>query len=213
MMMHYSRHTVALSSFLPLLFGLFLSVSIAFNSQANDAKTAYLRGDLTTAFNLWQAEANSGDAEAQFNIAFMYENGEGTGVDLIKAVKWYELAARQNYPAASAMAEKTKLKIKELKAENLRAWLPKAEAGKTRAQHAVAEILAAGEYTAKDNIEAMKWLILALEAAPDGTARNRMMRFRDTLNTVMSASDVEASRLRVKDWKKLRPEIYETQNN
>lgn len=192
-----------------LLFALLFANAFASGARADDARSAYLRGDRITAFNLWLHEANRGDAEARFNIAYMYENGEGTVIDLVKAVKWYELAGRQNYPAALAMARKVKRKIQDEKDENLRAWLPNAEAGKIRAQHAVAEILAAGEYTVKDNIEAMKWLMLALETAPNGTARNRMMRFRDSLHSTMSAPDMEAARLRVEDWKKLRPEIYD----
>jgi Sel1 repeat-containing protein len=203
-----SRFCLLMSVFLVLA----LTTILPFDVSANDAKKAYLKGDKITAFNIWHSQAGSGDPEAQFNIGYMYENGEGTVLNLLKAVKWYELAARQNYPAANDMAKKARVRIRKEKAENLRAWLPKAEAGEINAQLAVSEILAAGEYTHKDNIEAMKWLILALETAPEGTTRNRMERFQESLSAKMSAAEIGEAKIRIAEWKKLRPEIYKKEN-
>ena len=39
--------------------------------------------------------ADQGDAEAQYNLGLMYDNGEGVLQDDAEAVKWYRLAAEQ----------------------------------------------------------------------------------------------------------------------
>ena len=43
----------------------------------------------------YRANAEAGDAVAQFNLGVMYANGEGVPVDDATAVKWYTKAAEQ----------------------------------------------------------------------------------------------------------------------
>ena len=43
------------------------------------------------------AKAKHGDAEAQYTIAVMYDNGEGVVEDDKEALKWYRKAAEQGY--------------------------------------------------------------------------------------------------------------------
>ena len=42
-----------------------------------------------------RAQAEAGDAEAQFNLAYRYDFGEGVPEDDAEAVRWYRLAAEQ----------------------------------------------------------------------------------------------------------------------
>ena len=42
--------------------------------------------------------AEQGEASAQYNLGFMYNNGEGVPQDDKTAVKWYTLAAEQGKP-------------------------------------------------------------------------------------------------------------------
>ena len=44
--------------------------------------------------------AEQGDAAAQFNLALMYDSGQGVTQDYKKALKWYRLAAEQGYALA-----------------------------------------------------------------------------------------------------------------
>ncbi len=44
---------------------------------------------------LWEAAAEQGLAEAQFNLALTYQQGEGVDVNFKKAVEWFEKAAEQ----------------------------------------------------------------------------------------------------------------------
>ncbi|HED35462.1 MAG TPA: hypothetical protein ENJ08_14800 [Gammaproteobacteria bacterium] len=51
-------------------------------------------------FEFQQKMAKKGDAQAQYKLAFMYENGQGTEKDLNKATGWYKKAAKKRFPAA-----------------------------------------------------------------------------------------------------------------
>ncbi|GAB4233825.1 MAG: hypothetical protein Tsb0032_39480 [Kiloniellaceae bacterium] len=52
-------------------------------------------GDHETALREWQPLAEAGDAAAQYNIALMYQRGEGVRQDYAEALRWYRLAAEQ----------------------------------------------------------------------------------------------------------------------
>ena len=56
---------------------------------------AYQAGDYKTALKEFRPLAEQGLADAQFNLALMYEHGEGVVQDYKKALKWYRLAAEQ----------------------------------------------------------------------------------------------------------------------
>jgi TPR repeat protein len=57
--------------------------------------TYYEAGQLTEAVDEWTIDANGGDSDAQFNLGYMYDNGEGVPQDAKKAVYWYTLSAEQ----------------------------------------------------------------------------------------------------------------------
>ena len=61
---------------------------------------AYLKGDYATALREWDPLANQGDAQAQFQLGWMYSKGEGVSEDDQEAVKWYRLAAEQRHAHA-----------------------------------------------------------------------------------------------------------------
>jgi uncharacterized protein len=61
---------------------------------------AYDRADLKSALGVWLAAAQGGDAEAQTNVAEIYERGLGGPPDLAAAVLWYQKAADQKYSRA-----------------------------------------------------------------------------------------------------------------
>lgn len=69
-------------------------------SNFHTAYAAFTRGDYQTAFDIWLDLAKGGDADAQFNVAALYDNGWGVERDLEKAVLWYERAAARNIAPA-----------------------------------------------------------------------------------------------------------------
>jgi TPR repeat protein len=60
-----------------------------------DAVAAYARGDYATALRLLRPLAEQGDAQAQYNLGVLYDNGQGVPQDDAEAVKWYRKAAGQ----------------------------------------------------------------------------------------------------------------------
>ena len=83
------------------------SVKSTLQSQSMSAKDAYERGanyyygrngfgkDYAEAVKWYRKAAEQGHAHAQFNLGWMYENGEGVAKDDYEAVKWYCMAAVQ----------------------------------------------------------------------------------------------------------------------
>ena len=56
-------------------------------------------------FDAYLKLASGGDAVAQYVVAQRYENGKGTAKNPEKALYWYQMAAKQNYPLAVVKLE------------------------------------------------------------------------------------------------------------
>jgi TPR repeat protein len=63
---------------------------------------SYLKGDYQAAFDEWFPLAELGDAEAQYNLGVMYDEGTSVDQDLVKAAEWYRKAAEQGFVDAQA---------------------------------------------------------------------------------------------------------------
>ena len=64
------------------------------------AITAHENGDYQTAYEQFSRLALKDNAEAQYNLAFMYFGGEGVPQNDIKAVFWFEKAAKSGHARA-----------------------------------------------------------------------------------------------------------------
>ena len=78
--------------------GLLIILSLLLSSivYANQCKIYWLMGSSEEAFTSCKEEAEQGNAEAQFFLAYMYGDGEGTEQDKQKAFYWYTKAAEQD---------------------------------------------------------------------------------------------------------------------
>ncbi len=65
-----------------------------------EAVAAYERGDYAAAYGGFQVHAEQGDASAQYNLGYMYLNGEGVPQDYAGAAKWFRRAADQAFAPA-----------------------------------------------------------------------------------------------------------------
>ena len=186
-----------------------LLIGISSGVYANSAKgaIAFKQGEYQKAYEIWLKAAENGDADAQFNIAVMLENGQGISRDLFSALKWYELAARQNYPHALDMSEKVQAKITRLHKKELLKHLPKADAGNPQSQIAVATIYAEGRFVKQDKIEALKWLFLAAEKVKNPTTTKRVNRLSDRLKEDLTDEQIAEVQQRVDAWHKLREPV------
>jgi TPR repeat protein len=58
---------------------------------------SYLKGDYQAAYEEWLPLAELGDAEAQYNLGVMYDEGAGIDQDYVTAASWYRKAASQGF--------------------------------------------------------------------------------------------------------------------
>jgi TPR repeat protein len=65
------------------------------------AHAAWERGDTRDAFRLFRLGANAGDASAQLNVGYMYDEGIGVRSSRQKALDWYRRAYRRGSAAAA----------------------------------------------------------------------------------------------------------------
>ncbi len=197
MRLDFVRYSAAVS----FLLMVFASPS---HAQQDKAKNAYLAGNYTAAYQDWLERAQNGEPEAQFNLGFLFENGQGVNQDFFTAARWYDLAARQNYPAADQMLRAVHGRIEKATQDKLATWLPNAERGDPISQLALSEILAAGQIVEKNNIGAMKWLRLALENTENKSLRNRMLRFEKNLTEQMTEAELKEVQTKIDAWKSLK---------
>src|SRR5215471_9458253 len=65
-----------------------------------DAMAAAARGDYATAVRLLRPLADQGDAQAQYNLGVLYDNGQGVPQNDAEAMKWYRKAAEKGHARA-----------------------------------------------------------------------------------------------------------------
>ena len=76
------------------------SVGVSESADYQKGFTAYKSGDYATALREWTPLAKEGNADAQFNLGLMYDEGQGVPEDNMKAVHWYRFAAWQGHACA-----------------------------------------------------------------------------------------------------------------
>lgn len=120
--------------------------------------TMAAKADDTASFNAMVALANKGDAEAQYHVGMMYNNGIGTQQDRKQALEWFQKSAASNDPLGAyklgCYYDGQGAGIIELDPDQaLKYKLIAAEAGYSLAQHDVANL-----YDRRGNSEAaLKW--------------------------------------------------------
>ena len=71
--------------------------SLIASASMEDVQQAFKDKNFKQAFELIQPYAEAGDVVAQYNLAMMYAEGDGTDVNDKKAVDWYIKAARSGH--------------------------------------------------------------------------------------------------------------------
>jgi TPR repeat protein len=64
-----------------------ISATAVWAGDFEDGAAAYNKGGFTMAATLFKKGAEQGDSAAQFNLAFMYDNGKGVLQDYAEAVR------------------------------------------------------------------------------------------------------------------------------
>jgi len=86
---------MSIKSLLASIFVSLFPVASAVAGPYEDGVAAYERGDYSKAVELFRKAAEQGNADAQFNLGQMYDQGKGVKQDYAKAVELFRKAAKQ----------------------------------------------------------------------------------------------------------------------
>ncbi|MFA7317409.1 MAG: tetratricopeptide repeat protein [Sulfuricella sp.] len=85
-----------LLAFVPLLLALGATAAHAGTEEDFDrGAAAHRQQDYKTAFKIWLGLAEKGQADAQYNVARMLQDGDGAAQNPVEAMRWYRKAAEQ----------------------------------------------------------------------------------------------------------------------
>ncbi len=149
-----------------------------------------------------RAQAEQGDAEAQFNLAVLYGSGDSVPQDWAEAARWLRLAADQEHaPGQSALGlvYREGLGVPQDDAEAVR-WLRRgANQGHPSGQFLLASMYANGQGVQRDDVEASMWLNLAA-AQSSGADRERVVLARDAIAERMTFEQIAEAQRRAREW-------------
>ena len=127
-----------------------------FDKAVND----YEKGAYIKALNAFYVLAKKGDQYAQYNVAMMYENGQGLKANKSEAIYWYEKAAKQENAAAQYNLAKlyhTSATTDEHAYKKAKYWYEKAsENGMMQAYNNLASLYMEGKGVPKDEKKAFE---------------------------------------------------------
>jgi TPR repeat protein len=155
----------------------------------------------------WRA-AYFGDADAQLNLAAMFYNGEGGDRDLIQAAKWANLAADKGNPPARDLLIEIALELTQGhldqadKPGNLRQaalWAKlAADYGSVDGQALYGHILFVGDGTARDPIQGLMYLTIALSRS--GPGEDWIVGMHAEALSASSQADWQAAKTLADEW-------------
>ena len=115
-------------------------------------------------FEQTKANAEQGNAEAQYNLGWMYLKGEGVEQNLKEAVKWYRKAAEQGLAEAQCnlgLIYQNGEGVLEDDKEAVKWYRKAAEQGYAKAQWILGGMYAFGRGVPEDYVTAYAWLNIA----------------------------------------------------
>ncbi len=151
---------------------LFLLSSHVKADWLEEAKQLNFIGDHVKVEKLIRPLAEQENAEAQWMLGLMYENGQGVTRDYHQAVQWYQSAAVQGHAEAQLALGLMYAKAYGVALDYLETvkWLRlAAEQGNQEALFRLGDMHLRGKGVTQDYQEAMKWLhVLATKGIPVG---------------------------------------------
>ena len=154
-------------------------------SVGNDA---YQAEDYDVALREWEPLAAAGVAAAQFNVGLMYYHGQGVPQDFVKAVKWYQLAAEQEFIEAQNHLGTMYFNGRGIPQDYLKAvkWYRlAAEQGNSNAQLNLGILNEYGKGVLQDNVMAHMWYSIA-----SANGQDQAGGYRDERAGLMTPADL-----------------------
>ncbi len=142
-----------------ILFILLLPTVVS--ADLRSAHRAFESGNYKSAFVQLLPLAESGNVEAQSNLAWLYLNGAGTEQDNVSAAKWYKKAAEQGDPYAqfnyAEMCEQGS-GTQQSDEEAVHWYRKAAMQGQANAQYSLGEMYLDGVGVEQDFVRAYAWI-------------------------------------------------------
>jgi TPR repeat protein len=160
---------------------------------------AYLREDYPKALREWRPLAVQGDADAQQNLGWLYENGLGMPQDSLQARQWYEKAAAQGHANAQQNLGTLYLNgdgVPKDYEQALRWFRLAANKGNAFALTKLCLMYARGKGVPQDFVQAHMWCDLA-------TANGDKMgaSLRENLADKMTPAQIAEAQQLAREWK------------
>jgi uncharacterized protein len=174
------------------------------------ALAAAERGDYVTAPRLWRSLADRGDADAQYNLGVMYNNGDGVPRDYVEAMKWHRKAADQGNGNAQfhlGLMYDHGRGMPQSYAEAVRWYRLAANQGIAIAQFKLGIMYHDGQGLPRDYVQAHMWFNLAASyfLASETQDRDEAIKARDFIASKMTPAEIAEAEKLAREWK-LQPE-------
>jgi len=124
------------------------------------ADSLYRMGNFKQAVEVYQKAAETGNAEAQFDIGYAYYTGEGTERDYTTAAMWFKRSAKQKFAKALYNLAYCYMNGRGVPRDYDKAYnllLESAETNYKRAQLTLADCYARGVLVEQNEEESIKW--------------------------------------------------------
>jgi hypothetical protein len=140
------------------------SSSFVLADDFQDGMDASDKGDHKEAFRLFRLSAEQGNAEAQYNVGYLYEIGQGVPQDYKGAFKWFRIAAEQGLSQAQGKIGymySQGIGVKKSFKAAFKWFKLAAEKGDSYSQHSIGVMYAEGIGVEKNDKESLNWFKLA----------------------------------------------------
>ncbi|HEV2562354.1 MAG TPA: retroviral-like aspartic protease family protein [Rhizomicrobium sp.] len=144
------------------------TLGIPIADPSRDAQAAYQRHDYSSALKIWLPLARRGNADAEVDVAFLYEHGQGVPQDYAEAVLWYRKAAAKGDARAQrsiGFMYDTGNGLTQNYAEARSWYLRAARQGDPRAQMLLGAMYASAEGVPQNLSAAYMWFSVAASSA------------------------------------------------
>lgn len=152
---------------------------------------AFDRGDYATAYREMSLLASQGDADAQYNLGQLYNEGKGVTQDYRQAAKWFRLSAeRGNWYAQFSLGQlyREGRGVPQDYREALRWYRSSSENGYADAQNNLGVMYVEGQGVTQDYVHAHMWFNIAHSNGLEAAKKNR-----DNVARSMTAAQIASA--------------------
>lgn len=141
-----------------------------------EVRRAFEAGDAVALMAALRPLAESGDADAQFNMGILHDTGQGVPQDYREAARWYAAAGDQNHPTAQYNLGLLYFEGKGVERDQAKAldlYRRAARNGDADAFSSIGYMFLYGISVEEDRLEGLAYFLLAAERGSGDGARNR----------------------------------------